>query len=114
MLHAANGQRYMVFFVSSNEVLSRRMPIKERPLVALSCMIRQGSENGKNIEVLPVNPASIFCESCEREWPLTRTLSFFEKQSLESKPCPNCGACTLACHDDEEAVSATRKTFAWN
>jgi hypothetical protein len=37
---------------------------------------------------------TINCESCERNWSLGG--SFSEQQTLESHPCPHCGAYTLS------------------
>ena len=54
---------------------------------------------------------TISCECCERLWTVAARLSFYEQQSLESRPCPHCGAYTLACHDpDAEAAAANRAT----
>ena len=49
---------------------------------------------------------TISCECCERLWTLKARLSFYERQALESRPCPHCGAYTLTCHDPEPAPQA--------
>lgn len=46
-----------------------------------------------------MNRASIFCENCERTWTIGAALSYYEQQTLESRPCPNCGLYTLACQE---------------
>jgi hypothetical protein len=38
------------------------------------------------------------CRSCGFAWPRTVTLSVYERESLESRPCPRCAAYTLSCH----------------
>ncbi len=35
---------------------------------------------------------SISCETCERLWSVNCTLTVYEQQALESRPCPHCGA----------------------
>jgi hypothetical protein len=39
----------------------------------------------------------ICCASCQRSWALGATLSIYAEQSIESCPCPHCGAYTLIC-----------------
>ncbi|MCS7046105.1 MAG: hypothetical protein NZO58_07095 [Gemmataceae bacterium] len=39
---------------------------------------------------------SIACHSCERLWTVGCALSLYERQILESRPCPHCGAYTLS------------------
>lgn len=56
---------------------------------------------------------TISCNSCERLWTLRCTLSIYEQQSLESRPCPHCGACTLAVDKPEEAA-CTRSSRSWH
>ena len=57
---------------------------------------------------------SISCESCDRVWSTASSLSFYEKQSLESRPCPHCGAYTLCCTDpDEEALATAGVSWSW-
>ena len=50
--------------------------------------------------------ATISCESCERLWTLDCTLSIYEQQSLEARPCPHCGAYTLSVHKTENLAAA--------
>ncbi len=51
---------------------------------------------------------TIVCESCERLWALACCLSIYERQALESRPCPHCGAYTLSCHEPlKPALSAS-------
>ena len=45
------------------------------------------------------------CESCERIWSLHSLLSVYERQAIESRPCPHCGAYTLSCCPEPEAVT---------
>jgi uncharacterized protein CbrC (UPF0167 family) len=51
--------------------------------------------------------ATISCDACERLWTLGCALSIYEQQSLESRPCPHCGAYTLSMHTAEEVSSFT-------
>ncbi len=37
------------------------------------------------------------CQSCDMEWPRAILISIYERESIESRPCPRCGACTLCC-----------------
>jgi hypothetical protein len=52
---------------------------------------------------------TISCDSCERLWTLGCALSIYEQQSLETRPCPHCGAYTLTVHDPAEMIRADKK-----
>ncbi len=40
----------------------------------------------------------IACASCTRRW-ASGELSLYERQAVESRPCPYCGAYTLRCQE---------------
>jgi hypothetical protein len=56
---------------------------------------------------------TITCESCEGTWSLACSFSFYEQQTLESHPCPHCGAYTLTCGEPtgERARGHTMRTL---
>jgi hypothetical protein len=45
---------------------------------------------------------SIACESCGRSWAIVADTTVYERQSIESRPCPACGAYTLCCPEPSE------------
>lgn len=53
---------------------------------------------------------TISCETCERMWTLGCTLSIYEQQALEGRPCPHCGAYTLTCQGEAELTTAAPRT----
>jgi hypothetical protein len=53
---------------------------------------------------------TIVCESCQRLWSIGRSLTIYEQQALESRPCPRCGAYTLCCHEPEALVGAGERS----
>lgn len=50
----------------------------------------------------------IRCDGCERLWSVAGILSFYEKQAMEARPCPQCGGYTLRCEEPLK-VEKTRK-----
>ncbi len=57
---------------------------------------------------------TIVCETCERTLSAARVLSLYEQQALESRPCPHCGAYTLACHESEDrALAIAGRACRW-
>jgi len=44
-----------------------------------------------------VTVQAIHCPACERRWPVGATVNDFERQVLESAPCPACGRHVLRC-----------------
>jgi hypothetical protein len=46
---------------------------------------------------MAVTRISISCESCRRSWAIVGAATVYERQSIESQPCPACGAYTLCC-----------------
>lgn len=42
-----------------------------------------------------VNAWTVRCDSCEHRWTLVGNWSEYERQAIESRPCPKCGAYTL-------------------
>ncbi|HEY1187594.1 MAG TPA: hypothetical protein VGE74_08040 [Gemmata sp.] len=60
---------------------------------------------------------AVTCGSCAFAWKRTGGLSDYERQAIESRPCPGCGAYTLSCseprpkparRETREAVRARR------
>jgi rRNA maturation endonuclease Nob1 len=62
----------------------------------------------------PVQRLSIVCEGCERIWPLNCALTVYERQALESRPCPHCGSYTLSCNDPKELIAARDASPTWH
>ena len=62
---------------------------------------RPRTEAGGSVESL-----AIACVSCGRAWTVAHTCSIYERQAVESCPCPHCGAYTLCCQpaDGEPAL----------
>jgi hypothetical protein len=40
---------------------------------------------------------AISCDSCDLRWMRPGVVSDYERQAIESRPCPCCGAYTLTC-----------------
>jgi hypothetical protein len=57
---------------------------------------------------------TIVCESCERLWSVACTLTIYEQQAMEARPCPHCGAYTLACQDLKTMVTAGARPVSWS
>jgi hypothetical protein len=57
---------------------------------------------------------TIACESCERLWTIACSLSLYEQQAMESRPCPHCGAYTLSCQDMNALVAAGPRSVTWS
>ena len=51
-----------------------------------------------------VNSAPVSCAACGRAWKMVVGNSVYERQALESKPCPHCGSCTLICAEKRNEV----------
>jgi hypothetical protein len=52
---------------------------------------------------------TIACESCDYVWLVAGHYSLYERQALESRPCPRCGAYTLCCQEPAETSPLSRK-----
>ena len=53
---------------------------------------------------------TVSCESCDLSWVRAGGgVSDYERQAIESRPCPCCGAYTLACPEPGPAAPARRK-----
>lgn len=57
---------------------------------------------------------SIICESCERLWSVVCSLTIYEQQAMESRPCPHCGAYTLTCQDLTALVGSSDRSVSWS
>jgi hypothetical protein len=58
---------------------------------------------------------TIHCVSCGQRWTLAKTFTLYEQQSVESCPCPQCGAYTLCCEEPGEhpAVQKPHRIRNW-
>lgn len=43
-----------------------------------------------------MNAWMVCCGSCNHRWNLVGSFSEYERQAIESRPCPKCGAYTLS------------------
>jgi hypothetical protein len=59
----------------------------------------RGNEANESFCEECVDRTEIVCETCQRLWAVVGTLSFYERQAMEGRPCPQCGAYTLTCED---------------
>ena len=57
---------------------------------------------------------TIVCESCERLWSPNCSLTIYEREAMESRPCPHCGAYTLCCQDLAGMVGNSERTVSWS
>ncbi|HYH69562.1 MAG TPA: hypothetical protein VD866_33005, partial [Urbifossiella sp.] len=53
---------------------------------------------------------TVACASCGLRWQRPGSLSTHEGQSVESRPCPSCGAYTLGCAEVRPAARGGRRT----
>jgi Zn finger protein HypA/HybF involved in hydrogenase expression len=53
------------------------------------CVFFYGGEMG-------ISKSLILCSHCGKSWDVPKSNTIFEKQRLESCPCPQCGSYTLA------------------
>ena len=51
---------------------------------------------------------TIACMSCGQQWQVANAFSVYEQQTVESCPCPHCGAYTLSVHKPEELTGADK------
>ena len=47
----------------------------------------------------PPPGTTIRCEKCGYAWDVDRPVSVYERQNIETRPCPGCGTHTLSCRD---------------
>lgn len=45
---------------------------------------------------------------CGQRWLVANTFSLYEQQTIESCPCPHCGAYTLCCQESEDRLVAEK------
>src|SRR5205085_838177 len=53
-----------------------------------------------------VTGSHVVCQSCGRGWSFARPRTVYERQALESCPCPRCSAYTLTCHNRPRSAAA--------
>jgi hypothetical protein len=46
--------------------------------------------------------SAIHCKGCGKRWPAAPNQSVYERQAIESRPCPTCAAYTLSVLDAPE------------
>jgi hypothetical protein len=51
---------------------------------------------------------TIVCDNCNCSWRAAATYSIYERQALESRPCPRCGAYTLCCQERSRAAQRVK------
>lgn len=51
----------------------------------------------------------VVCRACEFTWTLAGNWSEYERQSVESRPCPCCGAYTLTCPEPQRPAARAGK-----
>gem|GEM_PF-3057248 len=54
-----------------------------------------------------MNAWKVCCGKCQHSWTLVGNWSVYERESLESRPCPKCGSYTLS--SPEPTVSVRRR-----
>ena len=47
-------------------------------------------------KAIPAMTSRIHCANCKFHWTMNRGSSLYEQQTVESTPCPKCGAYTLS------------------
>ncbi len=52
-----------------------------------------------------MNCSLVHCQACGFSWTRPLMRSIYERQAMESRPCPVCGSQTLTCRN----VSSTKK-----
>lgn len=52
---------------------------------------------------------TVTCGACGHGWPLAGNWSVYEREAIESRPCPNCGAYTLKSPEPKPTPKARRK-----
>ena len=60
---------------------------------------------------------TIRCISCGQDWTVRKSVDLYERQSVESYPCPQCGAYTLCCDEpashDSPVESSRPVALTW-
>lgn len=51
---------------------------------------------------------AVLCGSCPLNWTRGGPLADYERQAIESKPCPACGAYTLSCAEPRSKAARHR------
>ena len=46
----------------------------------------------------------VSCASCDLRWDRVGNMSEYERQAVESHPCPRCGAYTLSCREPHSVL----------
>src|SRR5439155_5373538 len=55
-----------------------------------------------------VRRLTISCLGCGQQWLVSNTFSLYEQQTVESCPCPCCGAYTLCCGEPQSEPRDSR------
>jgi len=58
-----------------------------------------------------VRSFTITCGTCEHSWNLDGYWSEYERQEIESRPCPCCGSYTLKSPEPKPKASRSRTLF---
>ncbi len=51
---------------------------------------------------------TVGCAGCERRWDRVGNYSEYERQAVESRPCPGCGGYTLVCREPQPRPATRR------
>jgi hypothetical protein len=58
-----------------------------------------------------MNTYKVACHSCGDSWQLAGTWSAYERDAMESRPCPHCDAYTLS--SPEPTTAPARRRAPW-
>lgn len=58
-----------------------------------------------------MNTYKVACHSCGDSWQLAGTWSAYEREAMESRPCPHCDAYTLS--SPEPTTPPARRRAPW-
>jgi hypothetical protein len=54
----------------------------------------------------------VTCAACGQAWKRVGTISEYERQAVESQPCPTCGGYTLGCREPQPMRNSPRPKVA--
>ncbi len=58
-----------------------------------------------------MNTYKVACHSCGDSWQLAGTWSAYERDAVESRPCPHCDAYTLSSPEPTAAPASRRRPW---
>lgn len=60
----------------------------------------------------PTGSWTVRCQECGHSWKLVGHWSHYEREAIESRPCPSCGAYALASPEPRASVKPRRAFHA--